>query len=88
MSRAFVNEDAEGPERTYHLPPRDDPGYDHAAALALLEGANVGDSYSAQQATGYGWGEPKLKPHVEQILTQAVKEGNERLQQLCERFLA
>ena len=87
MSRAFVKEDAGGPERRYGLPPRTDPGYDSAAATALLEGANVGDSYSAELATGYRWGEPTLKPHVEQILAQARAEGNERLQQLAERFL-
>ena len=87
MSRAFVKEDAGGPERRYHLPPRDDPGYDSAAAWALLEGANVGDSLSAEEATGYRWGEAQLKPHVERILDQARAEGNERLEELAERFL-
>lgn len=87
MSRAFIKEDASGPEPRYSLPPREDPGFDAAAAMALLEGANVGDSLSAQQATGYRWGEPKLKPHVERILEQARKEGNERLEQLAARFL-
>ncbi|OLD88246.1 MAG: hypothetical protein DMD38_08720 [Gemmatimonadetes bacterium] len=48
---------------------------------------NVGDSYGAELATGYRWGEPKLKTHVERILTDARAEGNERLQQLAERFL-
>ena len=87
MSRAFVNEDASGPEPRYRLPPRNDPDYDAAAAQALLDGANVGDSYSAEQATGYRWGEPKLRPHVERILAQAREEKNERLEQLAERFL-
>lgn len=87
MSRAFIKEDASGPEPRYHLPPRDDPAFDSAAAMALLEGANVGDSLSAQQATGYRWGEPKLRPYVEKILQTAEKEGNERLVQLAERFL-
>jgi hypothetical protein len=87
MSRAFVNEDASGPEPRYHLPPRDDPGYDAAAAWALLEGANVGDSYGAERATGYAWGEPRLAPHVRRLLAEAVTQGNERLQQLAERFL-
>ena len=87
MSRAFVNEDAGGPEPRYHLPSRDDPTYDEAAAWALIEGANAGDSYSAELATGYRWGEPKLRPYVERILAGAVAEGNERLQQLAERFL-
>ena len=87
MSRAFIKEDASGPERRFNLPPKTDPGYDAAAAMALLEGANVGDSYSAELATGYTWGESKLKPHIERILTQARAEGNERLEQLAERFL-
>jgi hypothetical protein len=42
MSRAFVNEDAGGPEPRYRLPKRDDPGYDEAAAWALIEGAYFG----------------------------------------------
>ncbi len=87
MSRAFVKEDAGGPERRYTLPPRDDPGFDEAAALALLEGANVGDSYGAELATGYRWGEPRLRPFVERILEQARAKGDERMEQLAERFL-
>jgi len=87
MSRAFIKEDAGEPDRRYHLPARSDPGYDAAAAVALLEGANVGDSYGAELATGYRWGEPALKPHVERILEQAIKETNERLEQLARRFL-
>jgi len=87
MSRAFVKEDADGPQRRYHLPKRDDPGFDAAAAWALLEGANVGDSLSAQEATGYRWGEPALRPHVERILADAKASRNERLVQLAERFL-
>ena len=87
MSRAFIKEDSGGPERRYHLPPRDDPGYDEAAAWALLEGADVGDSYSAELATGYEWGAKKLRPHVEKILIQARAEQNERLEQLAQRFL-
>ena len=87
MSRAFTKEDADGPEPRYNLPPRTDPAFDQAAAMALLEGANVGDSLSAQQATGYRWGEPKLKPQVEKILAAARAEKNERLEQLANRFL-
>jgi hypothetical protein len=87
MSRAFVKEDAGGPERRYTLPARADPAYDAAAALVLLEGANVGDSYGAELATGYRWGEPKLRPHVERIRADARLAGNERLEQLAERFL-
>ena len=87
MSRAFVNEDAEGPEPKYSLPPRDDPDFDRAAAWALIEGAHQGDSRSAELATGYEWGDPILKPHVEAILAEAQADGNERLEQLASRFL-
>lgn len=87
MSRAFTNEDAPGPERRFRLPRRDDPGFDEAAAWALIEGAHAGDSHSAEEATGYRWGEARLRPHVERILGDARVEGNERLQQLAERFL-
>lgn len=87
MSRAFVKEDAGGPEPRYVLPRRGDPGYDAAAASALLEGANVGDSYGAERATGYRWGEAKLRPEVERILREARAAKDERLVQLAERFL-
>ena len=87
MSRAFVKEDASGPEPRYNLPPRDDPGFDGAAARALIDGANVGDSYSAELATGYKWGEKKLRPHIERILAAARAEGDERTVQLAERWL-
>ncbi len=88
MSQAFVNEDAEGPEPTYILPKRDDPGFDEAAAWALIEGADEGDSRSAELATGYKWGELKLRRHVERILARAQQQGDERLEQLARRFLA
>ena len=87
MSRAFVNEDAEGPEHIYTLPDRDDPDFDQAAAWALIEGWNQGDTHGAQRATGYKWGEPKLRPHVEKILAHAVDRKDERLEQLARRFL-
>ena len=87
MSRAFVNEDAEGPEPTYSLPKRDDPGYDAAAAWALIEGWNRGDPRSAKRATGYKWGEPRLKQHVERILADALDREDERLESLARRFL-
>lgn len=90
MSRAFVNEDAGGatPRRNYGLPPRDDPDYDRAAAEALLEAARAGETASAEQATGYYWGERRLRPYVRAILERANDEGDDRLEQLAERFLA
>lgn len=89
MSRAFVNEDAGGaaPRRNYGLPERDDPAFDAAAAEALLEAARVGETASAEEATGYYWGEQRLHPHVRRILDRAVKAGDERLEQVARRFL-
>ena len=89
MSRAFVNEDAGGGHANRHiaLPPRDDPGYDAAAAEALLENARAGDTGSAEEATGYYWGERRLRPHVERIRARAIATGDERLAELAERFL-
>jgi hypothetical protein len=88
MSRAFVNEDASGgPRRHFSLPPRDDPEFDAAAAAALLEGAREGATGDAEDATGYRWGEPRLHRHVAGILARARHEGDERLEQLAERFL-
>ena len=73
MSRAFVNEDAnQEPTPRYVLPDRTDPDYDEAAAWALLEGADRGDSRSAEIVTGYRWGEQRLRIHVERILAKAA----------------
>ena len=47
----------------------------------------MGDSYSAELATGYRWGEAKLKPQVERILARAREAGDERMEQLAGRFL-
>lgn len=90
MSRAFIKEDAGGdgrPRRHYGLPARTDPGFDAAAAAALLEAARAGETASAEQATGYYWGELKLVPHVARILARARAEGDGRLVELAERFL-
>ena len=89
MSRAFVSEDSGGPDPSfrYPLPARDDPGFEAAAARALIQGADGGDSAGAEEATGFRFGEPLLVPHVREILDQARSEGNERMEQLAERFL-
>jgi hypothetical protein len=90
MSRAFVNEDAGGrdsPLRKFVLPDRDDPGFDEAAALALLEGAADGDTESAEVATGYYWGERKLRPYVERALARAREASDESMIRTAERFL-
>ncbi len=54
MSRAIVDGDKGGgaPRRSSSLPPRDDPGYDAAAAPALREGARARATPSAEAATG------------------------------------
>jgi len=90
MSRAFVKDDAESwgdPSRRIALPNRDDPGFDQAAAEALLEAARDGQTGSAEMATGYYWGEERLKPHVERVLARALDADDDRLAQLAKRFL-
>jgi len=87
MSRAFVKEDADAPEPRFSLPDPASPYFDEAAAWALIEGANLGDTRSAELATGCIWGESRLIPHVEQILERAESEDNLRIAQLARRFL-
>jgi hypothetical protein len=88
VSRAFVREDASPePEPEYDLPDPDAPGYLEAVARALLEGANVGDSRSAELATGYRWGSAELAETVRLLLSEAEEEGDDRLAQLARRFL-
>jgi hypothetical protein len=88
MSRAFINEDAgNAPRRRFPLPSRDAPEFDAAAASALLEAARDGATGDAEEATGYRWGEPRLHPHVTRILARARRAGDERLEQIAERFL-
>lgn len=90
MSRAFVDDDRDDagrPRREFDLPPRDDPGFDAAAARALLEAAREGVTGDAEQATGYYWGDAVLRAHVEVIRAQAAKDGDDRLEQLAVRFL-
>ena len=89
MSRAFVKED--GPEvpaaRGFGLPAKEDPGFPAAAARALLAGANVGDTASAEAATGYFWGDPALVNEVRALLAEADATGDDRLDQLARRYL-
>jgi len=88
MSRAFVNEDAgQGPDPRYSLPDPDSPHYEEAAAWALIQGADEGDSRSAEHATGFTWGDERLVPHVHQILETALEQGEDRVAQLARRFL-
>ena len=87
MSRAFVKEDGNEPGPRYSLPPRDDPEFPRAAARALLSGANRGDSASAEEATGYGWGDPRLIDEVRQLLHEAVANQDDRTESLAARYL-
>lgn len=89
MSRAFLRDDADGemPRRNYGLPPHDDPEYDRVAARALLEAARVSETQLAERATGYYWGEPRLRPFVEEILEEAKAANDDRLEQVATRFL-
>lgn len=88
MSRAFVNEDAGGgPRRDFHLPERDDPDFDRVAARVLLEAARNGETEAAEEATGYRWGEPRLAVYVRELLREAERAGDDRLEQLARRYL-
>jgi hypothetical protein len=90
MSRAFVDDDRDEsgrPRRHFDLPPRDDPSFDLAAARALLDAARDGQTADAEVETGYYWGEPRLRPHVERVLAEAEQASDDRLAQLARRFL-
>lgn len=90
MSRAFVDDDRDDsgrPRRKFDLPPRDDPAFEAAAARALLEAAREGVTGDAEQATGFYWGDAALRDHVEAIRKRAAADGDDRLEQLAERFL-
>jgi hypothetical protein len=88
VSRAFVKEDAgPEPEPRYDLPDPESPHFPEAAAWALMQGADAGDSRSAELATGYAWGDVRLVPHVENILARAEERGEDRVAQLARRYL-
>lgn len=93
MSRAFIREDAgeQIPPGRFALPPRDDPSYDFAAARALLEAARDANTGSAESATGYVWGEPRLHRHVRKLLAEAEalreSEQDMRYIRVARRFL-
>jgi hypothetical protein len=93
MSRAFVKE-GEGEHvrpGNFGLPPEDAPGFDAAAARALLEAARDANTPSAESATGYRWGEPRLHPHVRRLLADAEalpeEEQDLRYIRVARRFL-
>ena len=93
MSRAFVRDDAGdyvAPGR-FGLPPVSDPDFDAAAARALIEAARDANTESAEVATGYRWGEPKLRRHVRRLLEDAEsvpeQEQDRRYIRVARRFL-
>ena len=87
MSRAFVKEDDHEPDPTYRLPDPDSDYYPEAAAWALIQGADEGNSRSAEHATGYRWGDPALIQPMEKILKRAEEEEQTRVAQLARRYL-
>ena len=93
MSRAFVNEDASGPDDKprFTLPDPRDPGFDAAAALAMIEGAREGHTRDAEEATGYRWVDPALAAHIERLIDQEMArpadERDRRLVQVARRYL-
>jgi hypothetical protein len=93
MSRAFVREDSGErlPPGRFDLPPEGDPGFDAAAARALLEAARDANTASAEAATGYRWGEPRLHRHVRRLLEMAESlpevEQDRRYIRVAKRFL-
>ena len=93
MSRAFVREDAGDhvPPGQFGLPPQDDPGFDAAAARALLEAARDANTASAEAAPGSRWGEPRLHRHVRRLLERAESlpeaEQDLRYIRVARRFL-
>lgn len=80
MSRAFVKEDGGDfePTRAFGLPPVEDPSYDAAATLVLLEAARDGHLDEAERATGYRFGDAHLKPHVESFLAKELENPDDR----------
>lgn len=89
MSRAFVNDDAGGPDSRarYPLPPPGDPGFEEAVAWALLRGANEGDSQGAEEATGYLWGDARLAGIMTRLRDEAVEREDDRMETLANRYL-
>ena len=93
MSRAFVKDDDSDrtPRVHFGLPPREHPSFDAAAALALLEAARDGITEQAEEATGYRWGDPQLRPHVKRLLDKELDQPeemqNRRFIQVARRYL-
>jgi len=89
MSRAFVKDDASGPDprARYPLPGPGDPAFEEAVARALLRGANEGDSAGAEEATGYLWGDPRLVKVMTRLRDEAIEREDDRMETLANRYL-
>jgi len=59
----------------------------HSVCRENNEEKNRRDTVGAEAATGYYWGDPALEHEVSQLLAEAREEGNERAEQLAERYL-
>lgn len=79
------------PPGRFGLPSPEHPSFDSAAARALLEAARDVNTASAEAATGYRWGEPRLHRHVRRLLeeAEAVPEAEQdvRFIRVARRFL-
>ena len=47
----------------------------------------MNETQLAERATGYYWGEPRLRTYVEEMLAGAEGAGDDRLEQVARRFL-
>jgi hypothetical protein len=93
MSRAFVkDDDGDEPAIFFGLPSPNDPSYNAAAALTLLEAARDGHTASAETATGYRWGAYELHDHVRRLMAKEQArpemEQDRRFIRMAERFLS
>ena len=93
MSRAFVKEDDGDvkPRRSFALPSRGDRSYAAASALVMIEAARDGYTEDAEEATGYKWGDPHLRPHVQKLMDKELErpedEQDRRFIQMARRFI-
>ena len=51
------------------------------------QAARVSETQLAERATGYLWGEPRLRAFVEEMRAEAEAVGDDRLEQVARRFL-
>ena len=47
----------------------------------------MSETQLAERATGYLWGEPRLRGFVEEMRAEAEAAGDDRLEQVARRFL-